>query len=116
VVVPAAGIVQLHCYREPESAPLLRFKQSYCGIYDFGISCERHLQFRADQRWLSDSSLLMSEATSGFSAVSKDGGQRQGEVPELPYPHIYTQELWHTMGYSVVQDSAASKAGDEAVK
>jgi hypothetical protein len=62
----------------------------------------------------------MSEAASDFYAVSKGGEQRQCEVPELPCPHIYTHELWHTMGLSMVQDSAASNelsnASDEAVK
>jgi hypothetical protein len=71
---------------------------------------------RADQRWVANPGLLMSEADSGLSAVSKSAEQRQCEVPELPCPHIYTHELWPTMGFSMVEDSAASKASDEAVK
>jgi hypothetical protein len=71
---------------------------------------------QADQRWVANPGLLMSEAASGFSAVSKGGEQSQCKVPDLPCPHIYTHELWHTMGLSMVQDSAASKASDEAVK
>jgi hypothetical protein len=44
---------------------------------------------QADQRWVANPGLLLSEAASGLSAVSKGGEQRQCEVPELPCPHIY---------------------------
>lgn len=71
---------------------------------------------RADQRWVVNPVLLVSEATSGFQAEAKGEEQRHFEVPELPCPHIYTHQLWHTIGLSIVQGLVASKANNGTVK